>query len=217
MDDVNARVRSLYDVAATSYASEPGHGIAFDELEHWRADLAFALQGRGGRVAADVGAGTGVFSRFLAASGYEVVGVEPSSGMIEQALSQPVAGVVYVQGDAMGIPERGSGWDLIAARQSVCYLEDPLRAFRRWLKLLAPGGRVLIVEGLWSRASWSDGDLVDALPLSCVQTRASLTYLLRCAGFGSVRHRWLSAVNRHHGLGDGDVGSRYAAVAGPRA
>lgn len=217
MDDINARVRSLYDVAARSYESELGHGIAVGELEHWRADLAFALHERAGLVAADVGAGTGVFSRFLAASGYEVVGIEPSSGMIAQALSQPVAGVVYVQGDAMGIPERDAGWDLIAARQSVCYLEDPLRAFRCWLDLLAPGGRVLIVEGLWSRASWNDEDLVDALPLSCVQTRSALTYLLRCAGFGSVRQRWLSAVNRHHGLGDGDVGSRYVVVAGPRA
>ena len=215
VNDISDRVRAMYDEAAPSYESEPAHGIAPGEHASWIADLGDALPSGIGLVAADVGSGTGVFSRFLVASGYAVVGFEPSALMRAQAESRQTAGVEYVDGDAISVAEHRVAWNLIAARQSVCHFQDPLKVFKCWKESLAAGGRVLIVAGLWSRASWDDERVVDALPLSCVHTRATLTYLLRCAGFKSVTHQWLSAVNRHHRVGDGEVDSRYVAVAEP--
>jgi SAM-dependent methyltransferase len=55
--------------------------------------------GTGGRIL-DLGCGTGEHSRFLAAQGFEVVGVDASPSMIEKAVETPVPeNLRFVQGD----------------------------------------------------------------------------------------------------------------------
>ena len=209
------RVNALYDVGASDYEAQDGHSIAADEFDAWAADLSavFSIDATHRR-ALDLGAGTGVFSRFLAKHGYAVTAVEPSATMLEHARvhgdNADLPPMDFVVGAADQLQDLGlSGFDLIAARQSACYFPDPIATFTDLRSRLNPGGRVLIIEGIWSRTSWSDDSLVDALPLACVQTRATLAYMLRCAGFEEVQGDWLHRVNAYHGQTHGAPGSRY--------
>ena len=213
------RVNALYDLSASDYEAQDGHSITADEFDAWTADLSavFAINATHRR-ALDLGAGTGVFSRFLAKHGYAVTAVEPSATMLEHARvhgdNADLPPMDFVVGAAEQLQDLGlSGFDLIAARQSACYFADPIATFADLRSRLNPGGRVLIIEGIWPRSGWSDDALVDALPLACVQTRATLAYLLRSAGFERVEGDWLHRVNAHHGQANGSPGSRYFCLA----
>src|SRR5689334_21998018 len=52
----------------------------------------------------DVGCGTGLMSAKLAASGRQVVGVDLSPGMIEQAQRSNGPGITFMHGDAEKLP-----------------------------------------------------------------------------------------------------------------
>lgn len=211
-------INSLYDAGATDYEAQDGHSIAADEFDAWTADLsavfAYVPEQLAHQTALDLGAGTGVFSRFLAKQGYAVTALEPSAVMLERARAHrdnpDLPPMNFVVGTAEQLPDLAlSGFDLIAARQSACYFADPIATFADLRTRLNPGGRLLIIEGIWPRSGWSDEALVDALPLACVQTRATLAYMLRSAGFNHVEGDWLHRVNAYHGQANGAPGSRY--------
>ncbi len=213
-------ITSLYDAGASDYETQDGHAIAADEFSAWMTDLSsvFDVLTPSNASALDLGAGTGVFSRFLAKNGFAVTALEPSAVMLQEARTHPENDALppmnCVVGTAEQLQELGlSGFDLIAARQSACYFADPIATFSDLRRRLNPGGRLLIVEGIWPRSAWSDDDLVDVLPLACVQTRATLAYMLRCAGFEDVQGDWLHRVNAYHGQTNGAPGSRYFCLA----
>ena len=92
--------------------------------------------------------------------------------------------------------EPGS-FDVVAARQVVNGLYDPLAAFRHWHRWLRPGGAVLVVEGLYGRDGWRGAweEEIDVLPLSAVQTMATVPYLLESVGFRIEAVERMQAVN----------------------
>ena len=57
--------------------------------------------------------------------------------------------VRIVQGDASS-PSLGEGaFDVVLCRHVLWALPDPSAALSRWVDLLAPGGRLVLVEGMW--------------------------------------------------------------------
>jgi ubiquinone/menaquinone biosynthesis C-methylase UbiE len=214
MVNLKDRLRKLYDATAGAYESKAGHTIPADEDALWRADLGTALDCTVGRRTLDIGAGTGVFTRFLAAQGFSVTGIEPSAEMIAQAKAQDSGAVSFIHGPAEAAEQfEAQSFHLIAARQSACCFDDPIAVFSGWHRLLVQGGCALVIEGIWSRQSWDDDVLIDGLPLSCVHTRATIPYLLRSSGFRVGINDWLCSVNRHHGVSNGAPGSRYFVLA----
>jgi SAM-dependent methyltransferase len=47
------------------------------------------------------------------------------------------------------LSEDDNAYDAVVARHLVWTLTDPLAAFARWLQVLKPGGRLLIIDGDW--------------------------------------------------------------------
>ncbi len=164
-----------------------------------------------------MGAGTGVFAHLFASWGCQVVGLDPSVQMLAEAQRRvPPAlrsAISFVAGDTVrdGSLFPTGSFAAVVSRQVVCHLPDPLAAFRHWHTRLQPTGHVLIVDGLWSRAGWSDDQMVDALPLSSLQTRGTIAYLLEHVGFQVVHNGWLERVNQ--ALGCTQTSPRYLVIA----
>ncbi|MCA9621725.1 MAG: class I SAM-dependent methyltransferase [Myxococcales bacterium] len=95
---------------------------------------------RGDRVV-DLGCGTGISSRQLAARGLAVIGVDPNEAMLEAARSQG-GGVTYLRGDGETLHLDPPKVQAIVGGQSFHWL-DLDRALPRFRELLAPGGRVI--------------------------------------------------------------------------
>jgi SAM-dependent methyltransferase len=110
---------------------------------------------KGARVV-DVGAGTGLFTEGLLDHGYDVLAVEPDTGMRRAADDRlrRFAGYSSAAGSAEAIPVAAGSVDFIVAAQAFHWF-DLERARTEFLRVLKPGGNVALV--------WNDRVLTDPL------------------------------------------------------
>lgn len=91
----------------------------------------------------DVGCGEGRFCRMLASRGITVVGVDPTVPLIEQARRQDPGGRYHVAG-AEALPFEDVSFDLVVAYLSMIDMPDLNQAIPEMVRMLKPGGRLLI-------------------------------------------------------------------------
>ena len=66
-------------------------------------------------------------------------------------------------GDAAAPPVPAGAFDVVLARHVLWALPDPETALRHWVSLLRPGGRLVLVEGVWGNAGLPHERVVAAL------------------------------------------------------
>lgn len=95
------------------------------------------VDGRRKRIA-DLGAGTGIFTRVLVDLGYEVIPVEPDAGMRDKLVAS-TPGITPLAGSAEEIPLEDGCVDGACAAQAYHWF-DPARAHPEIARVLRPGG-----------------------------------------------------------------------------
>jgi SAM-dependent methyltransferase len=137
-------LRTSYDLVAGEY----GRRI-FDELRHKPLDRevleGFADRVRGRGAVCDLGCGPGQVARFLHDLGADVVGIDLSPGMVEEARRRSPK-VPFRQGDMTALDVPDGTFAGIAAFYSIIHVpraqvEPALRELRR---VLRPGGLLLL-------------------------------------------------------------------------
>ena len=98
----------------------------------------------------DLGTGTGRILQLLGARTTRAVGVDSSHSMLSVARANleraGVSGCELRQGDVYCPPIEAGAFDLVVIHQVLHYLDDPDRAIAEAARLLAPGGRLLVVD-----------------------------------------------------------------------
>jgi SAM-dependent methyltransferase len=149
---VTSRDSDIWDAEAARFDDEPDHGLR-DPLvrDAWRSLLRSVLPPIPARVA-DLGCGTGTLSLLLAEDGYAVDGVDFSPEMVRRARHKAGSfpGTSFVVGDAGDPPLEDGVYDVVLCRHVLWALPDPAASVARWARLLAAGGRLVLVEGRWS-------------------------------------------------------------------
>jgi SAM-dependent methyltransferase len=171
--------------------------------EAYLSDLQGVLEFRAGMKVLDAGAGTGALTRILARiPGLTITALEPAPAMMVKLLdTAELRDVIAVEGFCDSVDDRHhfkvAQFDAIVSRQLVNGLFDPLAAFRNWHYWLAPGGVVVVIDGLYGRSAWTGmwQEEVDVLPAAASQTTALTPYLLETAGFRVESVRCMEAVN----------------------
>jgi ArsR family transcriptional regulator len=101
-------------------------------------------------VIADLGAGEGTFALLLAERAKKVIAVDTSARMIEvarnEALRHGVKNVEYRLGDIEEVPIGDGEVDLVFFSQSLHHALHPERAVQEAWRILAPGGRIVILD-----------------------------------------------------------------------
>lgn len=98
----------------------------------------------------DLGTGTGRMLQLLAPRASRTVGLDASHAMLSVARANlENAGLSRIelrQGDIYAPPFPRNTFDLVIIHQVLHYLDDPARAIREAARLVAPGGRILVVD-----------------------------------------------------------------------
>jgi len=137
-----------WDEQADRFDDEPDHGLGDPETkEAWRRLLLAHLPAAPARVA-DLGCGTGTLARLLVDEGYRVDGVDFSPAMVARARAK-VPESSFVVADAARPPLHAGTYDIVLCRHLLWALPEPASAVLAWTGLLAPGGRLVLVEGHW--------------------------------------------------------------------
>jgi ubiquinone/menaquinone biosynthesis C-methylase UbiE len=109
----------------------------------------------------DLGCGTGSLSVLLAAAGHEVRGLDSSGEMLALARTKSDAAgldIEFTQGDAADPPYPSGSADVVLCRHVLWALDDRDAVLARWVRLLRPGGRLVLVEGRWGTGAGLSAD-----------------------------------------------------------
>lgn len=100
----------------------------------------------------DIGTGPGFFSIILARAGYQVTAVDYTEEMLHKAKQNAgalVRGIIWRQMDAQHLDFEDDAFDLVVSRNVTWNLERPDMAYREWVRVLKPGGRLLNFDANW--------------------------------------------------------------------
>lgn len=170
------------------------------EIVHQRARTLAFLDPRPGETVVDVGCGPGLLAVDIAAAvgaAGQVTGIDSSAAMIALA-ERRCAGLANVQlldCDATALSVADASADAVVCTQVLLYVDDVEQALAEFLRILRPGGRVVVMETDWRSAVLHSGDEAMAERIIACWDRAvpsarlpaRLGPLLRAAGFGDVR------------------------------
>jgi len=101
-----------------------------------------------GRVAADIGAGTGFVAEGLLKRGLRVIAVDQSEAMIHQMKNKfgGSAMIDYRVGEAGAIPIEDDSVDYAFANMFLHHVEDPQSAIVEMARILKPGGTLVVTD-----------------------------------------------------------------------
>lgn len=102
------------------------------------------------RAVLDLGTGTGRVLQLLAPLASRAVGLDASHAMLSVARANleraGLARVELRQGDIYAPPFGRDAFDLVIVHQVLHYLDDPARALAQAARVVAPGGRLVVVD-----------------------------------------------------------------------
>lgn len=137
---------------AQTFDQSFGHRIEPEiEAKAWSALIESAV-GPAPRHVLEMACGTGEVTRILLGLGYEVTGIDFAEPMMARARAKhgdnPMAR--FRLGDAENCMEPDATYDAVLSRHLVWTLLAPQDTFRDWLRVLKPGGALVIFDGQWA-------------------------------------------------------------------
>jgi SAM-dependent methyltransferase len=137
----------IYERFWRPFVSRLFFGKELEEDEERRIALQMLTISSGDSVL-DVGCGTGNYARHLAHAAGEglVVGMDASRPMIAAAARRGGGeNLAYMRGDACALPFADGAFDVVCSVGVVHMLGEPMKALTEMVRVLAPGGRLVVV------------------------------------------------------------------------
>ena len=200
------QVAAHWDRRAAQFDEDFGHSIRTPaERAAWDRIFGLVLLSRGPLDAIDLGCGTGFLSLELAARGHRVTGVDFAPAMLaraERKAAERSLSVRFEQADAEQLPFAPASFDLAISRHVLWTLPHPEAAIDEWVRVLRPGGRLVVVDG----AVLDGSDRVAGAQPGCQENaRTSPEYQAvgdRLPFLGGRPREQIEALLRAHGLID---------------
>ncbi|MDI9241645.1 class I SAM-dependent methyltransferase [Fusibacillus kribbianus] len=120
--------------------------------DRWREKILKNAPAGGQLKILDAGCGPGFFSILLSAEGHEVVGVDGAEAMLSEAIEKAECfGVkpVFLNMDCHHLDFPDNTFDLVVSRNVTHTLREHKTVYGEWLRVLKPGGVLLIFDANW--------------------------------------------------------------------
>jgi ubiquinone/menaquinone biosynthesis C-methylase UbiE len=133
----------------------------FDEVAHRWDDMqqsffsesvrqkAFSVaRVKAGKIAADLGAGSGFITEGLIGKGLKVIAVDQSAEMLAEMREKfsSSEGIEYRLGEAERLPISDGAVDYALANMYLHHVESPLKAIKEMVRILKSGGKLVITD-----------------------------------------------------------------------
>jgi ubiquinone/menaquinone biosynthesis C-methylase UbiE len=149
-DPVKQQVAAHWNRRAAHFDEDFGHNIRTPaERAAWDRILDLILPAAAALEALDIGCGTGFLSLELASRGHRVTGIDVAPSMIAQArktAAERQATIRYEEADAEQLPFAAASFDVAVSRHLLWTLPHPDSAMDEWMRVLRPGGRLIVVD-----------------------------------------------------------------------
>lgn len=101
-----------------------------------------------GKLAADIGAGSGFVTEALIRKGLKVIAVDQSEAMLAQMRNRfaNLDGIDYRVGEAETLPIQDESVDYVFANMYLHHVDSPPRAIDEMARILKPGGKLVITD-----------------------------------------------------------------------
>jgi len=141
-----ARIKRLFDNTAKHYDSINSM-MSLGNGEKYRRDALLRAGLSKGQSVLDIGCGTGVLARhemdIVEDSGF-VIGMDPSDGMLHQAVARGVTCVAQGRGESL--PLNSESFDFVSMGYALRHVADLTAAFSEYARVLKPGGTLVLLE-----------------------------------------------------------------------
>ena len=144
LDKKKTEMASMFDGVARRY-DVTNDAMTFGLARLWRREITRAVDPRPGERILDLAAGTGVSSVPLQAAGAQVVAGDISEGMLAVG-RQKRPEITFVHADATDLPFADAEFDAVTITYGLRNVQDPERALGEMLRVLKPGGRLVVAE-----------------------------------------------------------------------
>jgi len=136
--------RQYFDTVAPQWDNLRG-GFFSEAVRERAFDAAGTVAGK---LAADIGAGSGFVTEGLLKRGIRVIAVDRSAPMLEEMKRKFGEGsaVEYRIGEAESLPLEDGSVDYVFANMYLHHVESPPAAIREMARILKPGGRLVITD-----------------------------------------------------------------------
>lgn len=97
----------------------------------------------------DIGTGPGVFATILNLAGHETTGIDISPDMLAEARENARkygAECEFLLMDSEEPDFADDTFDMVVSRNVVWIMQDPEKAYQSWLRILKPGGRLVVFD-----------------------------------------------------------------------
>ena len=119
--------------------------LSLGRTKAWRKVATSIITPKPGMRILDIAAGTGSSSRPLADAGAEVIPLDFSKGMLEAGRKRH-PDLAFTPGDALALTFKDNEFDVTTISFGLRNTTDTLKALRESLRVLRPGGRMVVVE-----------------------------------------------------------------------
>jgi demethylmenaquinone methyltransferase/2-methoxy-6-polyprenyl-1,4-benzoquinol methylase len=137
-------VAAMFDSVAKSY-DRTNDLLSFGQDRIWRKKVLKVVDPKPGQVVLDLAAGTGSSSIVFLKPGVRVIASDFSNGMLEVG-RQRHPELEFVFADAMKLPFENNSMDAVTISFGLRNVEKPKIALQEMLRVLKPGGKVVICE-----------------------------------------------------------------------
>ena len=150
MNDRAGHAHTLFAGIAAEYGWM-GAVLSFGQDERWRRAMVASLAPQPGQLILDVASGTGLVARRIAASGAQVIQLDPSEAMLRAGdPATKKAGLRSalhpVLGRAEALPFGDDTFDAVSFTYLLRYVDDPASTMEELVRVLRPGGRIASLE-----------------------------------------------------------------------
>jgi demethylmenaquinone methyltransferase/2-methoxy-6-polyprenyl-1,4-benzoquinol methylase len=119
--------------------------LSLGRTKAWRKVATSIIAPKPGMRILDIAAGTGSSSRPLADAGAEVIPLDFSKGMLEAGRKRH-PDLAFTHGDALALSFKDNEFDVTTISFGLRNTSDTLLALRESLRVLKPGGRMVVIE-----------------------------------------------------------------------